>query len=162
MTEGTGRAARAVARHDAFERVGESRFASTTTAFDATVTTGETDGKAVFDVRIRIPTLSAVVVDGVAPVVEEGWVETFELRVGDVDGVTAADRNLEPSVRREDGTMFVEVTVVDLNERRGVDDVAAVIDYVEGTYVQGIIPGYDYTEPVTELIDRARAGGERP
>jgi hypothetical protein len=53
------------------------------------------------------------------------------------------------------------VCITDLDERRGVDDAAAFINYVEGTYVQGIIPGYDYREPVARLLDRARqdAGG---
>jgi hypothetical protein len=159
MTDGAGRASRAVARHDAFERVGETRFESTTTAFDAVVTTGEVDGRVALDVQVRVPTLSAVVVDEVAPVVEEGWLETFELRVDDVADVTAADRDLEPTVRRDDEGVVVEATVTDLNERRAVDDAAAVVNYVEGTYVQGIIPGYDYTEPVSGLLDRARTGG---
>ncbi|MFB6305150.1 MAG: DUF5813 family protein, partial [Haloferacaceae archaeon] len=33
---------------------------------------------------------------------------------------------------------------------------------VEGTYVQGIIPGYEYTEPVASVLSEARraAGAE--
>jgi len=34
-----------------------------------------------------------------------------------------------------------------------------VIDFVEGTYVQGIIPGYEYTGVVDELISAARQQG---
>jgi len=35
-----------------------------------------------------------------------------------------------------------------------------VIDYVEGTYVQGVIPGYEYGEPVAGLLDRAQQNAD--
>lgn len=93
--------------------------------------------------------------------VEDGWYETFELRVEDIGGVFRTERDLEPTVTRQGETITVEASFEDINERRGVDDAGAVIDYVEGTFVQGIIPGYEYTEPVASIIDRARenAGG---
>ena len=34
-----------------------------------------------------------------------------------------------------------------------------MIDFVEGTYVQGVIPGYEYTEPVSDLLSAARQQG---
>ncbi len=48
----------------------------------------------------------------------------------------------------------------DIDERRGVDDAGALINFVEGTYAQGIIPGYEYTEPATRLIENARRTGD--
>jgi len=155
MTEAS-RAERAFRDHDDFERVDEGRFEATTTAFDAVVAACEVDGRIEYDLTIRAPSLSAAVDGDVAAVVEEGWLETFELRVADADGVLRKEHDLDPTVRLTEEAVIVETTFTDINERRGVDDAAAVVNYVEGTYVQGIIPGYDYTGTAAQLIDRAR------
>jgi len=155
------RVRRAFADHRAFEQAAESTFESTTTAFDGTVTATSVDGRIRFDIEVRVPLLDAVTEEDVAAVVEDGWYETFELRVTDIGGVFRTDRDLEPTVSRGAGEALTSVSFEDSNERRGVDDAAAVIDYVEGTYVQGIIPGYEYIDPVDGLLNRARdaAGG---
>lgn len=88
--------------------------------------------------------------------VEDGWYETFELRLEDVNGVVAGDHDLDPNVTLAGDEAVVRASFADINERRGVDDAGAVIDYVEGTFVEGIIPGYDYGEPVTSLIQNAK------
>jgi hypothetical protein len=147
---------RAFRDHASFERVGENVFESQTTAFDASVAvTSKEDGVLSFVVTVRVPMLDAVTADSVATVVEDGWFETFQLRMEDVGGVTRRDRGVSPTVRREDDEAVVEMSFEDRDERRGVDDAGALVDYVEGTYVQGIIPGYEYTEPVSELLSRA-------
>ncbi|WP_251342612.1 DUF5813 family protein [Haloplanus halophilus] len=160
MTEGTGRATRAFRDHDAFEAAEDGRFEATTTPFDAVVRAAESEGRIDYEVEVRAPSLSAAVEGDVAAVVEEGWLETFELRVADADGVVRGDHDFEPTVRLTDAEVIVEVSFTDIDERRGVDDAAAVVNYVEGTYVQGIVPGYDYTGAVARLIDRARQGAE--
>jgi hypothetical protein len=71
------------------------------------------------------------------------------------------DHDFDPRVDLTAGAVIVEFAFTDIDERRGVDDAAAIINYVEGTYVQGIIPGYDYVDPVAGLVDRARQAGER-
>lgn len=157
MTEAS-RAERAFRDHEGFERVDDGRFEATTTAFDAVVAAREVDGRIEYNLTIRAPSLSAAVDGDVAAVVEEGWLETFELRVADADGVLRKEHDLTPAVRLTEEAVIVETTFTDINERRGVDDAAAVINYVEGTYVQGIIPGYDYTGTAAQLIDRARGG----
>jgi hypothetical protein len=161
MTETSGRVARAFRDHDGFDRVDDSRFESTTTTFDAVVTAAEADGRIDYEVRVRVPSLSAAVDGDVAAVVEEGWLETFELRVADVDGVVRSDHDFDPTVDLTADEVEVTFTFTDSNERRGVDDAAAMINYVEGTYVQGIIPGYDYVDPVAGLLERTRQTGER-
>ena len=155
------RVRRAFADHRAFEQTDGSTVESTATAFDGWVTATEVDGRIRFDIEVRVPLLDAVTEEDVAEVVEDGWYETFELRVTDIGGVFRTDRDLEPTVSRQSEAVVTSVSFEDINERRGVDDAAAVIDYVEGTFVQGIIPGYEYTEPVAGIIDRARenAGG---
>ncbi|RCU47669.1 hypothetical protein DU504_10375 [Haloplanus salinus] len=160
MTESSGRVARAFRDHDGFDG-GDGRFEATTTAFDAAVTAHESDGRVDYEVSVRVPSLSAAVDGDVAQVVEDGWLETFELRVADADGVVRGDHDFEPTVDRTAGEVTVEFAYTDINERRGVEDAAAVVNYVEGTYVQGVIPGYDYVDPVAGLVDRARGTGEQ-
>jgi len=159
MSELPGRVHRAFADHTGFEQVDDTRFESTTTTFDGTVTAADVDGRIRFRIEVSVPLLDSVTEDEVATVVEDGWYETFELRVGDIGGIFRTDRDLDPIVSRNAKTATVETAFEDVNERRGVDDAAAVIDFVEGTFVQGIIPGYEYTEPVSGIIDRAREAG---
>ncbi|WP_281193483.1 DUF5813 family protein [Halorubrum sp. F4] len=156
-----GRVRRAFRDHGSFEPAGDEAWASETTAFDAEVSAEPSpeDGRIRFLVAVRVPTLSAVTVDEVADVVETGWYETFERRVVDVGGVTRGDHEFDPRVERDGGTVVVNFELTDVNERRGVDDAGALIDFVEGTYVQGVIPGYEYTEPVEGLISSARRQG---
>jgi len=159
MSTLSDRVARAVDGHRAFEQAGELRFRSTTTAFDGVVGATETDDGASFAVTVTIPMLGAVTDDDLAPIVEDGWYETFERRVTDLGAIFRTDRELTPQVSRDDTEAVVTVTLTDQNIDRGVDDAAALIDFVEGTYVQGIIPGYTYTDPVAGLLEQARAAG---
>jgi hypothetical protein len=154
---------RAFGDTDAFEPTPEGTYRQTTTAFDAGVeaTVGE-DGETQFSVTVRVPMLSEVVDDDVAAVVEDGWYETFALRVADVGGVTAGDHDLNPTVERTGDTAVATVEFSDLDPARGVADAKAFVDFVEGTYVQGVIPGYEYTDPVAGLVAEGRraAGAE--
>ena len=156
------RVRRAFRAHDSFTSAGEAEWIFETTAFDATVTaepTPEDDPRIRYDVVVCVPTLSAVTAEHVADVVEDGWTETFERRVVDVGGVTRGDHTFDPAVDLGDEEITVRLSVTDINERRGVDDAGALIDFVEGTYVQGVIPGYEYTEPVDSLISSAEQQG---
>ncbi|ELZ49576.1 hypothetical protein C464_03841 [Halorubrum coriense DSM 10284] len=153
------RVRRAFGDHGSFERDGDG-WVSTTTAFDGRVRAEPADeGRVRFAVTVRVPTLSAVAADGVADVVEDGWADTFERRAVDVGGVTRKDREFDPAVERDGDEITVSYALVDINERRGVDDAGALIDFVEGTYVQGVIPGYEYTAPVSDLLSAARQQG---
>ena len=162
MSEVEARIERAFRDETAFEPVaGETGvYEATTAAFDARVAAaGRTDGRAAFDVTVAAPTLSAAAADEVAEVVETGWFETFELRVADVGGVLRADRDLAPAARRTDDRVVIESTFADLDPRRGVADALALINFVEGTYVQGIVPGYEYEGAVAEVVASARRAG---
>ncbi len=163
MTELPGRVRRAFRSHPSFESSEPATFTSVTTPFDGVVTAEQQEnGHIRFVVRTTVPLLNAVTEDDVADVVEDGWYETFELRVADIGGIFKTTRDLDPTVTRHADSVVVEAAFTDINEQRGVADAGAVIDFVEGTFVQGIIPGYEYTEPVSEIIDQARraAGSE--
>ncbi|MGM0604380.1 MAG: DUF5813 family protein [Halobacteriota archaeon] len=158
MSELPARVDRAFRDHSAFEPIGEDTYESVTTPFEAVVEPTLGDGGTItFDVSVTVPLLNDVTEDDVATVVEDGWFETFQLRVEEIGAVTKRDRTLEPAVSRSESAATVRVQLEDVNERRGVDDANAVINYVEGTYVQGIIPGYEYTDPVSTLVSRARS-----
>ncbi|WP_096389980.1 DUF5813 family protein [Halopenitus persicus] len=179
MSESSTSVRRAFEAEGSFERIEGATWNYTTTSFDGRVTvasapdggagtdvsaaetasTGEGPETTTFEVVVTVPTLSAVTDEHVAEVVENGWFETFELRVADVSGVTKRSRDLDPSVRRAGSEIVVTATITDANARLGVADAAAFIDFVEGTYVQGIIPGYDYAEPVTSIRSKARQHG---
>lgn len=156
-----GRVRRAARDHDAVDADGpDGTLAVTSTPFDAALAVAEADdGRIEFDVTVSVPTLSAVAVDAVADVVEDGWYDTFERRIATIGDVTVAGHDLDPAVERRGDEVTVAESLRDVNERRGLNDAVAVVDFVEGTYVQGVIPGYDYGEPVTGLISRARAAG---
>jgi len=159
MSEVPDRVRRAFSDHGDFEQVAPDRFVTTSTPFDATVDVADEGGPVAFEVTVRVPMLSAVA-DGVAPVVEDGWFETLELRLEDVDGALRGDRDAVPTVRRAGDEAIVEYSFTDINERRGVQDARAVVDYVQGTFVQGIIPGYEYEEPAASLLSEARTTGD--
>ncbi|MFA1612404.1 DUF5813 family protein [Halobellus rubicundus] len=158
-SDAESRARRAVENHDSYERQSEGRYAVTSTVFDADVEIGGREGRAVFAVEVRVPMLDAVTADRVAPVVEDGWFNTLSLRLEDVDGVLRGTDDVAVDVDRGEAEAAVRAELADLDAARGADDAVAVVEYVEGTYVEGIIPGYDYTEPVTHLIQRAADAG---
>lgn len=162
-------AADVTAEHGAEEAVEETdaaaRFAATSTPFDGVVTAEPGDGGEIsYSVTVRVPMLDEVTEGEVAPVVEEGWYETFERRIGSIGGgIIPGDHTPDPAVETgiHDGARVAEVvaTFEDTDPRRGVNDAAAIVDFVEGTYVQGVIPGYDYTDPVAGILAEARRAG---
>ncbi|GGN07162.1 DUF5813 family protein [Halarchaeum nitratireducens] len=155
MSDGDIRAA--FAAHPTFEDAGDGAYAPTTNDWDATVVVE--DGAVT--VTVRVPTLSASVTEreDVAPVVEDGWFETLALRLDDATNVTRAEARGDPTVERDDGDVVFEATIDARPENAG-DDALAVVNYVEGTWFEGIIPGYDYREGVQDLRDRAAGNAQ--
>ena len=154
MTDGIERA---LAAHHRFEEQDDG-FVPTRTTFDATVQVGSEAVR----VESEVPTLDAVVTgETVAPVVEDGWFETFERRVEDVGGVTKAEDASVTDVVRGVDTVSV-YTELRPTPGTAAEDVVAVVSYVEGTWMEGIIPGYDYVDRVQRLRDQARQNAQSP
>jgi len=149
-------AKRSLSMHGAFE-ADAGGYAVETTPFEATVQVADAGSEVSYRIVIVLPTLEASVEgETVAPVVQEGWFETFERRVIHVDGVTRVDPDTPlVSLDVEAGEIRVEIAFRTSLPDRGVEDAKALVDFVEGTYVQGIVPGYEYGEPVSELLERA-------
>ncbi|MEF8773826.1 MAG: DUF5813 family protein [Halobacteriales archaeon] len=141
----------------AYERVEESTFAVTTTRFDVIVAV-ETDEA--LSVTVRAPTLSAAVDGEVADVVEEGWLETFERRIADLEIALEGTPDGDPSVAVEGEEVVVEIMLADADAGRCARDARAAAEFVEGTYMEGVIPGYEYRDPVAGMRERAMQNAE--
>jgi hypothetical protein len=155
MDEG---AERAFSRHDAYSEDGDG-FALDTTAFEGRVVL-EDDGEDAVSYRlvVRAPTLEAAVEESVGQALREGWFETFELRLEDAPGAVREAVEVDDlTVTAVDGEAVVEMTFR-LGAARAPDVAKALAEYVEGTYMEGIVPGYSYRPPVSEMLARARQG----
>ncbi|HMB50132.1 MAG TPA: DUF5813 family protein [Natronoarchaeum rubrum] len=163
MTDDVSDAARrALERHGAFEADADE-YRCTTTPFDAVATLSPAPGDrdATFEVEVRVPTLDAVVEsETVAEVVEDGWFDTLERRLDDAYDVVKSSDRLDPEIERFDDEVVARFGVQAWTADQGADDAKALIDYVEGTYVQGVIPGYEYGEPVAGLLNRAQQNAD--
>lgn len=142
------------ASHPRFEE-SDGAWTPTTNDWDATARV-EDERVAV---TVEVPMLDEVVEgETVAPVVEDGWYETLERRLEDVDGVTYATVT-SLDVERGGRRVTVDVT---LAARPGntPDDTLAIVNYVEGTWFEGVIPGYPYVEKVQAMREQAQQNAQ--
>ncbi|WP_415382782.1 DUF5813 family protein [Halosimplex sp. TS25] len=151
--------------HDAFT-AGEDGYKLTTTDFDATVTASErADYATDFEVTVEVPTLDSAVTDGeVGDAVQRGWLDAMERRLEDAPMATRASVDLDEfGVTAEGGTVVVtyEFSFGDADRAAAVGK--TFIEYVEGTYVESVVPGYEYDGVVADLLGAAATGsdGER-
>lgn len=147
-------------QHPAFEKTDDGEYEATTTPLEGVVTATAADAdesaSREYRVVVRAPVLDAVVEgEAVADVVQTGWFETLERRLADVHTVAETDSATPPEIRLEGEEVVVAVEFARADPERAAEDAKAIIDFVEGTWVQGIIPGYDYDEPAAGLLERA-------
>lgn len=153
----------ALAAHDAFEPTDDG-YALTTTVFDTRVTASaaEDDRDGAFRVVVTFPTLSAATADDVARVVEDDWLETFDRRLEDVFGVATTGTHDDPVVERDvpAGEVSVTLAYVSWDAAEGVADAKALVEFLEGTYAQGLVPGYEYRGEAATLRANAQQRGQ--
>lgn len=147
-------------QHEAIEHTPEG-FEITTTVFDGFVTASEgPEYKHTYTVTVYVPTLDSATVEGVGEVVATDWRETFERRLEDVSQATRASVELHDfAVETLDEELQVTYTFEWGNEDRAAKIAKTFVEYVEGTYVEGIIPGYEYEPPVSDLLASASQSG---
>jgi hypothetical protein len=138
--------------HEAFTST-ETGFALTTVAFTAHATPA--DGGVT--VTVQVPSLAAATVDEIAPIVADDWRRTLRRRLEDAPGALPARPALEEFAVTQRDT---QLEVIYQLSPGSADIAKAAAEYVEGTYVQTIIPGYEYEPPVSGLLASARASGE--
>jgi hypothetical protein len=135
-----------------------------TTAFSGRVTAAPaSDWATRFRVTVDVPTLDSVVDGGVGPAVADGWLDTLERRLADAPQSTRARVDIEAfTVEADDETVTVVYEFEFGDAGTGLDVAKTFVEYVEGTYVEGVVPGYDYGPPVADLLSEASQGdGER-
>jgi hypothetical protein len=134
----------------------------TTTAFDGVVTAAPTDGVGhSYTVTVQAPTLGAATADEVGDAVATDWLRTFRRRLSDAPKATRAVVELESfTAEREGETVRVEYVFEHGNPTAAAAIATTFAEFVEGTYVEGIVPGYDYQPPVAGLLSQASQGGE--
>lgn len=147
-------------RHDAYSSEG-SEYVLGTTKFDSRVTVTEASSNTRYTLTVRAPTLDSAVEEDVGPSLLDGWLETFERRLEDApmavrDSVELDDCSIHPD--NGDAVATLSFQSSNKNADRAPDMAKAMAEYVEGTYVEGIVPGYTYQPPVSEMLDRARQG----
>lgn len=151
----------ALRRHAAVEEAaGEFRIDST--VFESAVSASPADGGAHrWTVTVTVPGLSAATSDPVGKAVAEGWFETFKRRLMDAPMATRAPLELE-TLEVERSGLDVVVTFIFIWDvpHPAVDLAKTLVEYVEGTYVEGTIPGYTYEPPVSDLLSAADTGGD--
>jgi len=153
--ESTASIERAFERHEAYEREGDA-FVVSTTAFDGRVTA--VDG-GVYTVTVRLPTIQATTVDEVGEAVADGWFDTLQWRLEDAPKATRATVELARfDVERDGEDVFVTYGFESDDPDRAARIAKTFVEYAEGTYVEGVIPGYEYESPVADLLERASQG----
>jgi hypothetical protein len=160
MSELPERVERAFAGHEAFSDAEGATFAVTTTPFEAVVAVRVDEDAVRADVTVWVPTLSAAADEHVAEVVEDGWLETFERRMEDAEQPLSRGQSVDPEVRVEGEEVVVEATVESGAPTPVAEDARSLVEYVEGTYMEGVVPGYEYGEPVASMRERARQAGQ--
>lgn len=157
-------ARRAFEGHDAFDpRPDPGTYDCVTTPFEveATAESHENEGRdARFRLRVTVPALAAVTEEEVGPAVAEGWFDSLERHLVDAATVAEVEPTTGPTVERVDDRIELTVAFPAWSASAGIDDVKTIVEYIEGTYVQSVIPGYTYQSPVTGLLAAAgtRAG----
>jgi len=138
-----------------------SGYVVETTSFEGHVTASEGEKwRTDYEVTVRAPTLQAATADEVGPAVHEGWLETLERRLEDAPKATRVAVDIDEYTVEEDAEEVVVTYRFSLGGEREAADVAKTfVEYVEGTYVEGIVPGYDYVGVVADLMNAASTGG---
>ncbi|AWB27714.1 DUF5813 family protein [Halococcoides cellulosivorans] len=111
-------------------------------------------------VEIRVPTIDAVATDPVGAAVQDDWFETFRRRAREASGATRRSIDPEVSIDRTDDHVVVTYAFEERVTDRALEVARDIALFVEGTYVQGAIPGYDYEPPLSKLLHRAKESGD--
>lgn len=153
--------ARAFDAHDAVQTTSDG-YAITSIVFDTSVTASPGPGQEqTYTVTVFVPTLDAATAEPVGEAVTAGWRETFERRLADAPKATRSMVELRDFAVEsiDDGELQVTYSFTWADEKRATEIAKTFVEYVEGTYVEGIVPGYEYEPPVSDLLASASQSG---
>ena len=147
---------------EAFEAHGsvtesDEGFAVESTVFDGFLTASEgPEWKHTYTVTVYVPTLGEATADEVGRAVEESWRETFERRLEDAPQSTRSSVEIHDfEVEDLGGELQITYSFEWGDPGRATEIGKTFVEYVEGTYVEGIVPGYEYEPPVSDLLSSA-------
>lgn len=146
--------------HEALSRT-ETGYEIETTVFDGFVTASPgPDWKDTYTITVFVPTLADATADPVGDAVAAGWRDTLERRLEDAPKATRSNVDLHAFDLEEiDGELQITYTFEWGDADRATAIAKTFVEYVEGTYVEGIIPGYEYESPVADLLANASQTG---
>ncbi len=149
-------------RHDAYE-IGDDEYALTTTVFDGTVTvTPVNDWKYSYTLTVTVPSLAAATADDVGDIVSVDWFETLERRLEDAPQSTRQSVDLtEFTIERQGESVVITYAFEEGSPEAALKIAKTFGEYVEGTYAEGIIPGYEYVGAASQLLSNASQSGEQ-
>lgn len=154
---------RAFGRHESYTEADEE-YVVETTAFDSRVAVAVDANPPVYTLTVRTPTLATAVEEEVGPHLLDGWFETLQRRVEDAPSAVRTDIELTSDVQSADGQAIITLQFPFGRPERAPDVVKTMAEYVEGTYVEGVVPGFTYRPPVSGLLASAThgSGGVEP
>jgi hypothetical protein len=160
MTDIPATVERAFEAHDSLVPQNEGATV-TTTAFDGVVTASAGETGVTYTVRVEVPTLDAATADEVGDAVAADWLRTLRRRLESAPKATRVTVELDSfAVSTEGETVQVEYEFTNGSPSTAATVATTFVEYVEGTYVEGIVPGYEYEQPVASLLSQASQGGE--
>jgi hypothetical protein len=142
--------------HDSVTATAEG-FAVESTVFDGFLTASEgPDWKHTYTVTVYVPSLGEATADEVGAAVEENWQDTLTRRLEDAPQATRSSVEIHDfEVEDLGGELQITYSFEWGEPRRATEIGKTFVEYVEGTYVEGIVPGYEYEPPVSDLLSSA-------
>jgi hypothetical protein len=131
----------------------------TTTLFDASVTADAGDESTVYTVTVQMPTIDSATAGDVGDAVAADWLRTLSRRLQDAPGATRRTVDLDSfETDTSDGRVRVEYVFSRAESAAAADIATTFAEFAEGTYVEGVVPGYEYESPVADLLTQASQG----
>jgi len=139
--------------------VSDGTGAVTTTVFNTSVTADARDDTTTYTVTVTMPTIDSATSGTVGDAVAADWLRTLRRRLGDAPKATRTVVDLDSfGVETGENTVHVEYVFGHRSPATAANIVTAFAEFVEGTYVEGVIPGYEYEPPVAGLLAQASQG----
>lgn len=149
--------------HDDFEPENDG-YRVTSTPFDVEVCFSRMDEQTIrYRCTCTVPSLEAVIEnETISPVLLEGWADPMERRLQDVDHATSAIETAAVTCSWDREQFDIEIRFTrPADAPVPTDAIVAIVGYIEGTYLEGVIPGYQYGPPVDAMLASARERAER-
>lgn len=159
MDDHVAPAAEALTNHAVFTRT-DDVIVVDTSPFEVTVHLESSQAGVAYSVVIEMPSLDAVTEESVAAVIEDGWSETLERRLADAPQATGELTDASYTFEREEDAVRATFTFEGPLDTAPAEAIKALATFAEGTYLQGVVPGYTYGPPVDGMLERASRQAE--